>query len=408
MDFRGINKTYEEIQEIKEHLRAGNKSTEIPLSSGRKIKDIHLYKEIQNDTTYYGLAKRLQTKYRPCLAEDGSPENPNKTHDILMLNSKSLCAQTGSKNREKTKTHLVDSFDFIIKPWVDRNWNAIKKGKVQEFVPFALEEISVGHRTILQLIQESRDEASTHRDDILEVIDKKGDDILEVVAKKGDDVIDVIDEVGNEVKEEVKEVKQVVKEQGDEVKEVVRDGIDKLCDVITSQFSSKESSSKESKSKLNTDLSTKKSCLRYRKNAKVSFGPIVRVRHYRMELGDSPACREGPPLQLEWKPFRTSNALIQDRCGCPKYLLPDYRRSILLQLGYSEEDVDAASSRAPKEPDEDEELADKYQAYLNKQANKMARRFKLQESEWAFRLNPKNLAKTLAKRRADNEEETGE
>ena len=96
------NKTYDEIQEIKEHLRAGNQSTDITLRSGRRVTDIHLYKLIENDTKYYGLAKRFpkQTKFRPCLADDGSPKNPNKTHYILMLNSRSSMQGLASAKRD--------------------------------------------------------------------------------------------------------------------------------------------------------------------------------------------------------------------------------------------------------------------------------------------------------------------
>ena len=124
-----------------------------------------------------------------------------------------------------------------------------------------------------------------------------------------------------------------------------------------------------------------------------------------MELGDNPTCRKGAPVQLAWEPFRTSNELVKDRYGCPKYLLPDYRRGILLNIGYSEEVIVAASSRAPEEPDEDEEEAQEYEADLQKEAKKLARRFKLQELKWTKNLNPKNLREMLAKRKEEATDE---
>ena len=45
--------------------------------------------------------------------------------------------------------------------------------------------------------------------------------------------------------------------------------------------------------------------------------------------------------------------------------------------------------------------ADKYEANLNKVANKLARRSKMQELNLTKNLNPKNLRETLAKRKAE-------
>ena len=151
--------TYAELQLVREHMLLKGSSRYLTLPSGQRI-DTNEYKLVMNDKKHYGLAKFYPkiNKYKHCLTSDGCPSDPNKSKKIVTMESITYCSTTNTKNKKATKTHIANTFEFVVSHFfTNTKWKEIVSTKSPAIVQTKLDDLKDGQKQVLDVAVETRD-----------------------------------------------------------------------------------------------------------------------------------------------------------------------------------------------------------------------------------------------------------